>query len=212
MRLGVIKLIIMKKNILTFALIVISNFVLLAQKEATTKDGEKVILKNDGTWIYDTTVVEKGKIDLECSELISTETDKMTDKSTTSARKTLFISKDGGKTGFGIFLMKSSTGFPIFSIQAIGAGNCINEDDKMNVLFRDGTRLELTNDGKFNCKAKFKLYFGDVFGKEEQFEMFRTKEVEIMRVWTTKGYVERDFTIEQSNQLMKTIDCLMNNE
>ena len=189
----------------------VSTFSLFAQTEATTKDGKKVILNDDGTWKYDTTVVVEKTVNLECSELISTETDKMTGKSSTAAKKTLIISDDGGKNGFGIFLMNSSSGSIIFSIQAVGAGSCIDDDNKMNILFRDGTRLELVNNGKFNCKAKFTLYFGGSFGKKKQLEMLRTKEIETMRIWTSKSYVEKDFTSEQSKQLMKTVDCLLNN-
>lgn len=201
----------MKKTILTLMVLAVSTFSLFAQTEATTKDGKKVILNDDGTWKYDTTVVVEKTVNLECSELISTETDKMTGKSSTAAKKTLIISDDGGKNGFGIFLMNSSSGSIIFSIQAVGAGSCIDDDNKMNILFRDGTRLELVNNGKFNCKAKFTLYFGGSFGKKKQLEMLRTKEIETMRIWTSKSYVEKDFTSEQSKQLMKTVDCLLNN-
>jgi len=81
----------------------------------------------------------------------------------------------------------------------------------MNVLFRDGSRIELINDGKFNCDAKFTQYFGGVFGKKKELEMFRTKEVETIRIWTSKSYVEEDFTSEQSKQLLHTVDCLLNN-
>ena len=168
-------------------------------------------LNDDGTWKYDTTIVVEETVNLECSELISTETDKMTGKSSTAAKNTLIVSNDGGKNGFGIFLMNSSSGSIIFSIQAVGAGGCIDDDNKMNILFRDGTRLELVNNGKFNCKSKFTLYFGGSFGKKKQLEMLRTKEIETMRIWTSKSYVEKDFTSEQSKQLMKTVDCLLNN-
>ena len=75
----------------------------------------------------------------------------MTGKTSTSAKETLIISDDGGKNGFGIFIMKESNSI-IFSIQAVGAGSCIDDDNKMNVLFRDGTRLHLVNDGKFIVK------------------------------------------------------------
>jgi len=41
-------------------------------------------------------------------------------------------------------------------------------------------------------------------------QMFTTKEIETMRVWTQKGYVEKDFSSDQSKQFMKTVDCLLN--
>ena len=186
----------------------ISAFSLFAQTEATTKDGKKVILNEDGTYKYDKTIVVTETVNLECSKLIATEIDKMTGKSSTASKKSLIVSDDGGKKGFGIFLMNSSSGSMIISISAVGAGGCIDDENKMNILFRDGTRLELVNNGKFNCKSKFTLYFGGAFGKKKELEMLRTKEIETMRVWTSKSFVEKDFTPEQSKELIQTIDCL----
>jgi len=99
----------------------------------------------------------------------------------------------------------------IFNIQAVGAGNCIDDDNKMNVLFKDGTRLEFKNNGKFNCDAEFTLYFGGSYGKRQELQSFIKKEVETIRIWTSKSYVEKDFTNKQSQQLMKTIQCLIHN-
>lgn len=196
----------MKKLILTFSIIA-AAYSAFTQTEATTKDGRKVILNDNGTWKYAETTTTEIIVKLDCVNLTSTETDKMTGKSTTASKETLIVSEDGGKTGFGIFLINIS-GSLVFSIQAVGAGSCIDDDDKMNVLFRDGTRLELGNSGKFNCDGKFTLYMGGSFGKRKELEIFRTKEVETMRIWTSKSYVEKDFSTEQSKQLMKTVDCL----
>ncbi|WP_242132613.1 hypothetical protein [Aestuariivivens marinum] len=204
----------MKKILLTTTLSFFFGQILLAQINATTDDGKKVLLKENGTWEYvqekinETT--ETTELSSDCSNYILTETDKMTGKSSTGAKETLIISQDGGKTGFGIFALNSSNSNAlILSIQAVGAGSCIDDDNKINILFRDGSRLELYNDGKFNCDAKMTLYFGGIFGKKKQLNELATKEIETMRVWTSKSYVEKDFTSEQSKRLMKTISCLM---
>jgi len=68
----------------------------------------------------------------------------------------------------------------------------------------------LTNDSDFNCDAKYKQYFGSAFGKKKELEMFKSKEVETVRIWTSDGYVEEDFSPEQSKQLMRTVSCLTN--
>jgi hypothetical protein len=201
----------MKQTILTLVVLAISTFSLFAQIKATTEDGKKVILNDDKTWKYEIKVVAEETVNMECSELISTEKDKMTGKTSTSAKKTLIVSDDGGKSGFGIYLINGSSSSLIWSIQVAGAGGCIDDDNKMNVLFRDGTRLELVNNGEFNCESQFTLYFGGSFGKKKELEMLRTKEVETIRIWTSKNYVEKDFTSEQSKQLMKTVDCLLSN-
>ena len=202
----------MKKTILTLMLLTISTFSLIAQTEAITKDGKKVILNEDGTWKYveKEVVINTTNSEYDCNNYISTEVEKMTGESTVAAKEMLIVSKDGGKKGFGFYILKSSRGSIIFSIQAVGAGSCIDDDDKMNVLFRDGTRIALTNDSDFNCDAKYTQYFGSAFGKKKELEMFKTKEVETIRIWTSDGYVEEDFTPEQSKQLMRTVSCLTN--
>ena len=193
-----------------FTILVVAAFVFAAcgQKKAETE-----VLDNDGTWEYAETKIEKTERtdNSDCSNYISTEVDKVTGSSMVAAKDMLIVSRDGGKNGFGIYVMKSERGSIIFSIQAVGAGNCIDDKNKMNILFRDGTRLELINDGKFNCDAKYTQYFGGVFGKEKELEMFRTKEVETMRIWTSKSYVEENFTSDQSKELMNVVNCLLNN-
>lgn len=199
----------MKYLIFTISILTFTVFSTFAQTEATTKDGKKVILNDDRTWKYAEATTAETTISLDCADLISTETDKMTGKSTTASKETLIISEDGGQTGFGIFIMDIS-GPLVLSIQAVGAGNCIDDDNKMNVLFRDGTRLELINNGKFNCDGEFTLYLGGSIGKKKELEMFRTKEVETIRIWTSESYVEKDFSADQGKLLMKTVDCLLN--
>jgi len=202
----------MRKIILTISILTLTVISGFAQTQATTTDGKKVILNEDGTWKYVEEVkqVTSSENNSDCSTYIATEVDKVTGKTSVAAKDILIVSKDGGKNGFGIYILKGSNSI-IFSIQAVGAGGCIDDDNKMNVLFRDGTRLELINDGKFNCDAKYTQYFGGAFGKKKELEMFRTKEIETMRIWTSKSYVEENFTSEQSKELMNVVDCLSKN-
>jgi hypothetical protein len=201
----------MKKIFLTIVLGIFSIISLYSQTQATTNDGKKVILNDDGTWKFsEETKSQTVEIDnSDCSKYILTDVDKVTGKSSTAAKDMLVISQDGGKNGFGIYLLKGSNSI-ILSIKAVGAGNCIDDDNKMNILFRDGTRLELVNDSKFNCDAKYTQYFGGVFGKKKELEMFKTKEIETMRIWTSESYVQENFTPEQSKEFMNTINCLVN--
>lgn len=180
---------------------------------ATTDDGKKVLLKPDGTWEYlkekELTDNNSNTSDGDCSEYVSVDKDEVSGKTYVSAANMLVVSKDGGKKGFGIYPMLGGTGKSIIvSIQAVGAGNCIDDDDKINILFRDGSRLELVNEGKFNCDAKATLYFGGVFGKKKQMEELCTKEVKVMRVWTSDGFVEETFESDQSVEFMNTMRCL----
>jgi hypothetical protein len=199
----------MKKiSILFFVLIAQIS---IGQIKATTEDGKKVMLSENGTWEYEKTEVET-KTDIvnsntNCDEYSMTTVDNVTGESSTSSKGTIIISQDGGKKGFAIIALKSGKSL-ILSIKAVGAGSCIDDDDKMNILFRDGMRLELSNDAKFNCDANYTQYFGGAFGKKKQLEMLKTKEIEVMRIWTSKGFVEETLTKEQSNELMHTLRCL----
>lgn len=146
----------------------------------------------------------------DCSQLIVTDVDKVTGKETVGAKKTLIVSDDGGETGFGIYIMRRDRGSIIFSILAVGAGGCIDDDAIMNVLFRDGTRAKLTNDGKFNCDSHYTQVFGNGFGNKKELEFFKTKQVETIRIWVGTDYVQKDFELQQSEQLLYTVNCLSN--
>jgi len=203
----------MKKSILTILIgfLFISPASIFAQIEATTKDGKNVILNLDGTWKYietetNDTVAESESND-DCSNYIETWIDKVSGTSSISAKDKIFITEDGGKYGFGIYLIGARKSI-IASIQAVGSGNCIDDDAKINILFRDGSRIKIINNGDFNCEAKATLYFGGVFGRKSELNDLSTKEIETMRVWTYDGYVQMDFTPKQSKELLNTLRCL----
>ncbi len=144
----------------------------------------------------------------DCSNWISTETDKMDGSTSTASKNTIVVSTDGGKRGFGIFMMQGLEGVVILSIQAVGAGSCIDEGAKINILFTDGSRLALSNNGKFNCKGNSTVYFGGVFDKMSELEELKTKKVQTMRVWTSDSYVEKDFTTDNQEEFYNVINCL----
>ena len=199
----------MQKITLTLLTLIATISVSFGQsEEATTKSGKKVILNSDGTWKYAEEKKAATSNSSDCSNFIETTEDKMTGKKSTAAKSTIVVSTDGGKKGFGILLLQSSTGGLILSIQAVGAGSCVDEGNKINILFTDGSKLELASDGKFNCKGNATVYFGGIFGKKKQLEELRTKKIQTMRVWTSDGYVEKDFTEDNSNEFMQTTNCL----
>jgi hypothetical protein len=137
-------------------------------------------------------------------------TDKMTGTTTVSGKGMVLVSNDGGKTGFGIITMLGGNSESvILSIQAVGAGACIDEGNRINILFRDGTRMELASQSDFNCEARATVYFGGVFGKTAELRKLSAEAVETIRVWTSGSYVERDLTVENSTQLLNSIKCLM---
>jgi len=144
---------------------------------------------------------------LGCQNLIKRIEDKVMGTSFMACKIPLVVSKDG-INGFKILSNTGNTGERTLIIIAVGAGYCIDQGQKANILFRDGTRLELHSDSKFNCEGEFVIYFGGVFGKSEEYDLLSSKEIETLRVWTSKGFVEQDFTPDNSKRLMKTLDCL----
>jgi uncharacterized protein YjfI (DUF2170 family) len=202
----------MKKLLIIISVITISLNA-DSQINAKTEDGKMVLLYEDNSWEYvsdtkeakeSTLIVEPNE--LSCETLIETTEDKMTGKKTTSAKESLIISKDG-KNGFGIFIMKSGKSI-IMSTSVVGSGSCIEDDAIANILFRDGSKLQLTNSGKFNCKGKFTLYMGGGLGNKKALKELKAKEIETLRIWTNKSYVQEDFAAEQSQSLLTILNCL----
>lgn len=146
----------------------------------------------------------------DCSKYISSTLDKVSGKENVGGNKFIIVSSDGGKTGFSIFTLRSDSGVIGFVIKVVdrSAGGCINDSSKVNILFKDGTRLELTGASKFNCDGEVSLYFRGVFGNSSALEMLKTKPIETMRVHTFKSFVDRDFTPDQADQLMHQLSCL----
>jgi hypothetical protein len=190
------------KNLVVVALVTV--MMVLASCGNAQKKAEQS--KLDSTTIADSIA----KVDYsDCSNWIKTEIDKVSGDTFTGAKNTLIVSTDRGETGLGIFMMQGIDGGLILLIQAVGAGSCIDEEEKINILFTDGSRLELANDGEFNCKGEVTLYFGDKFGKKKQLEELKTKKIQTMRVWTSDGYVEEDFTKDNQEEFYYVINCLI---
>lgn len=144
----------------------------------------------------------------DCSKYSHTVEDKMTGDKTKQGKKTIIVSTDGYKTGFQIFLFLSNHGSIAVGINTKGGAGCIDKGSKVNILFTDGSRLETASDTDFNCSGECSIYFGEVFGKEDQLKELQTKLIATMRVWTMNGFVQKDFTSENSYDFFNTINCL----
>lgn len=200
------------KKITTSLLVVImsTTFSFGQTQKATTENGKKVILNSDGRWKYaDTIKTVQTKLDPnDCSNWISTETDKVEGRTATAAKDIIIVSTNGGKKGLGILMMKGSKGGVILVIQPVGASNCIDEGAKINILFTDGSRLVLNNDGKFNCKGMSTVFLGEVYGRKSELEELKIKKIQTMRAWTSDGFVEEDFTVGNQQEFLNVINCL----
>lgn len=202
---------VIKKIIEIVLTVLISTSYVFGQSEkATTESGKIVILNSDGTWKYNETLktIQSNTDINDCSNWILTQIDKVDGASFTAGKKPLEIFTDGGKKGFRIIMLNGSHSDLIISIQAFGAGSCIDKDDKINILFTDGSRLLLKNDADFNCKSKSTVIFGGSFGKKRELEELKSKRIQIMRVWTSDGFVEKDFNEDNQIEFYNVINCL----
>lgn len=200
----------MNKIFFSIIILAIASYSLAAQTEATTNDGKKVLLNDDGTWEYGKFNASDEEDYVDCSDLILITVDTLTGKTSGRSINPLIVSDDDDESRFEISVLKGTKSI-IISVKVFGAGSCIEKDGKMNILFRDYSRSDLINNGDFNCNSKFSLYFGGDFGKERQLDLLRTKEIKTMRIWTSEGYVEKKFSPEQSKQLMRIVSCIYNN-
>jgi len=205
----------MKEIILALLIGLFASSLLYGQVEATTTNDRKVILYDDGTWKYaEIPKAEIDRVSFECEDLVTTTTNKLTDRIFTSSKEVLIISDDGGETGLGIFCIKASSNSIIMIIRVVGSGRYIDDDHEVNILFRDGSKLEICEgysecDEMFNSDSEFAIYFGGrQFNNRKEFNKLITKEIETMRVWTKNGCVQKDFSKKQSKILMNTLKCL----
>jgi hypothetical protein len=161
--------------------------------------------------LFTATSLNAQSSETDCTHYINIEEDRVTGSTSVGAKEILIVvDEENPNKMFGIDIWSSSSvRATVLDIQIRGGANCIDSGDKINILFRDGTRLEERNIGDFNCDPKFNLYFGDVFGRENILKQFGEKEVEIMRIQTMDRSVEIDFSEVHSKQLMNLAKCMI---
>lgn len=88
--------------------------------------------------------------------------------------------------------------------------SCVNEGDKVEVLFTDGTRTTLAANSDFNCNGKSVVYLGKDWGTTTQLKMFCEKMVETIRFWGRGSYVQKDFSADDAAKFNGTVNCMVN--
>ena len=199
----------MKQKFALLTILLIFTSQVFGQVKTINKDGKAIILNDDGTWRYDDSSSESIP-SLDCSDLITTIFDKVTGFTYRGNKEPIIVSKDL-KNGFGFYLIEKNS-IIIINLKVLGARSCIDETNKMNILFRDGTRLEFINNADYNCDGEFDIIFGGIYGKRIKIlEQLMTKEIEIIRIGTTQGSVEEELTPENSKELIMSLNCLTSN-
>jgi hypothetical protein len=147
----------------------------------------------------------------ECPQLVSYEEDKVTGSTTITAPKEIIvcISEADINKGIGMYWMLLNKGRALEMALIVSGGGCIEQGAMVNVLFTDGTRLQIKGHNQFNCKGSVALYFGGSYGyRKSILNEFLSKQIETIRIHTADSYIEQDLTADQSLLFMKSGQCI----
>ena len=142
----------------------------------------------------------------DCTKWINYYEDKVGGTGYYHNKESIIVTNDS-KNGFNITIMETGKNI-ILSIDAVGAGRCIDEKAKVQILFKDDSRIEMQTNNKFNCENSAVIYFLNLFGRQWEYEQLSTKNIKTMRVWTSRGHVEENFSDEKSEQLKNVFRCI----
>lgn len=150
-----------------------------------------------------------------CEKLIRIDADSSRGTYNLSSREDIVVSKEGKDAVKFVFLEIDKV--IIIHIDAMGGGDCVDEMNKIWITFRDGTKLEMPNNGRFNCDGEFSLFFNGGYGNRKELNIFRTKEIAHVKVETRKSlidktrknFVEVNVPTEKSKTIMEIMDCMV---
>lgn len=143
----------------------------------------------------------------ECDHILITELDSLSNELLIHAQKNIIVSQDGGKTGFTVYgaYMHNTVALTIHSV---GAGACVNEGDKLVLVFADSAKLELANMAKFNCQAESSIYFNSALNNADQLQILAEKQIARITVWTKKKNLTRNVSDQTSTEIRELFSCL----
>ena len=198
-------------------------------EEATTESGKKVILYADGTWKLKTEEVKTTKtvvktkdkkedkvkpetlpVNLEagCADLFET----VKDKNNTVIIRTknfLIITGPEEKSELDISMQKGAKGIISISFRT-GTGNeCIGEGNKVSIVFTDGRKLDLSNEGPANCRGESVCYFSGPYGKKKQLQELKDKKIRSIRIWTQQSSLSKELSGESQDEFIRLLSCLI---
>jgi hypothetical protein len=139
------------------------------------------------------------------SDWIEISVDEMTNDTTFRSKELLSVSNVRKEDGFIIRMEKSGyDGSPWILFNTYGSGNCIDNDNRIIILFTDKSKIDTQGSSKFNCNNNSWLYLGS-----EYIEDMKNKNIEKVRVYTMNGSVEETFTPKQSEEFRVTFKYLI---
>jgi len=130
--------------------------------------------------------------------------DDMEGDTTYYSTRYVVVSNESKKKGLRISIQRvMSMDLYWVSIYAIGAGSCVDEHSRIIILFEDQTKRDFEGEHDFNCdgRASFSL-------SQEDIDLYLSKAVSKIRVYTRNGYIEEQLTASQANEYRITLKHL----
>ena len=218
------------KNITTTLVFLFATVTLsFAQnKEATTTDGRKVILKPDGTWVYAATTTKETPTPTpsnDCSYRTNEIDDFTGDKKvilneqdfinyTSDEIKRYYRKQDFVRCQvYAARINETKAAYFFWTLQtkeAYKLFGSIAQDSKIMVKFRDGETIEL-NFLKFDVgDTKYDLghttYSSYVILDEESVKVLKSKPIEKVRMYWSKGY--QDYPVSNAYLFNNQLSCI----
>lgn len=219
----------MKKITTTLFLVFAMVTLTFAQnQEATTADGKKVILKPDGTWEYvetETKEIETPTPNGDCSYRTN-EVDEFTGKKklvlneqdfinyTSEELKKYYKKKDYVKCQvYAAKVEETKVAYFYWTLQTKEAYKyfgSIARDSKIMVKFQDGETIELnfskSDVGDTKYDYGYTTYSSYVILDEESIKVLKTKPIEKVRMYWSKGY--EDYPVSDANLFINQLLCI----
>jgi len=198
----------MKYLFIIVACVLLFNVNLYSQEEVILKDGSVIIVNDNGTWNLKNVEASSDTLVKDCSSLIISKTDKMTGKTIIGLNEPIIVIDNAKQKPIVLSLQWKDEN--TFTLIAVVDHGCIEENALMIVLFRDGTKIQLGNDFGFNCKNYYVCYLGWKYHRKDQLAELLIKEIDIIRVYTSNGFLEASFNVTQSQIFLQALNCLAN--
>lgn len=151
-----------------------------------------------------------GAVNAQCdTSVISLDVDEFTGKGNWSNTQNIVLSPDGVE-GMGMYLIMSDDKHKtlIWVTNSTKAG-CVDKGDKVELVFKDDTRMTLYSESSFNCKGKATCYFGGIFGKKTEMEKLASTPLRMIRVHGSTTLHSETFSEEMSQNFMNAFSCLV---
>jgi len=140
------------------------------------------------------------------TSLVTMQTDKITGRKSI-ASKPMTLRNESDKDALLIYVLKSNANQSIIFVikDKSGSISCTQENDAVNFLFSDDSKMQLDSNGKFNCQGESVLYFHGVWGREGKLNELKSKPLSAIRIWGMSNHSDGNLNNLQAENFMKAL-------